>query len=49
MNKLIKAVGGPKIAILIAVVLAVIAVFGVTVVSTGGQNHDSAEHGHSHD
>jgi len=51
MNKLIKAVGGPKIAILIALVLAALVIFGVTLGSSGGggHNHDSADHGHSHD
>jgi hypothetical protein len=52
MNKLIKAVGGPKIAILIAVVLAALVMFGVTVAGTGGgsgHGHDTEDHGHSHD
>lgn len=50
MSDFIKKIGGTKVVILIAVVLAAIAIFGITVTSTGGdRGGDSAEHGHSHD
>ena len=50
MNKLMKAMGGPKIAILVAVVLAALVIFGMTVSGIGGSHgHDSENHGHSHD
>ncbi len=48
MNKPIKKDGNKKLIILVTLVLAVIAIFGITVVST--MNSGSiADHGHSHD
>jgi hypothetical protein len=50
MNKIIKAIGGPKVAILIVIILAALAIFAMTVGSTGnGYSRATQEHGHSHD
>lgn len=50
MNTPAKKNGNKKIIILVAIALAVIAIFGITVVSTGGGNHGGeTDHGHSHD
>lgn len=50
MNKLIKAVGGPKIAILLAVVLAALVLFLGTVSSHDAEHSvEETSHGHSHD
>ncbi|MGB4107823.1 MAG: hypothetical protein WBK55_08515 [Alphaproteobacteria bacterium] len=50
MNKPAKKDRNKKIIILGAIILAVIAIFGITVASTGGGSGQSAaDHGHSHD
>lgn len=48
MNKPTKKDGNKKLIILGAIILAVIAIFGITVASTGG-GQNAADHGHSHD
>ena len=48
MNKPIKKDGNKKLIILVTIILAVIAIFGITVVSTMNSDN-SADHGHSHD
>jgi hypothetical protein len=48
MDKIIEKLGGRKVAILIAIILGAIAIFGVTIAGDG-HRHDSGEHGHSHD
>ena len=50
MTTTVKKNGNKKIIILLAIALAIIAIFGITVVSIGGGNHGGeAGHGHSHD
>ena len=48
MNKFIKAIGGPKIAILIAIAVAVLVVFGFIAATSGHGGHGAAQHGHEH-
>jgi hypothetical protein len=49
MEKLINKIGGPKIATLIAIVLAVLLIFGATLSGQGDQGaSDYGSHGHEH-
>lgn len=49
MNKNSKAPTSRKIAILIAIILSVIVIYGLTVATSSRDNPASIGHGHSHD
>lgn len=48
MENFIKKVGGPKIAILMAVALAIVLIAGLSVSANHGHHGNDPEHGHEH-